>query len=337
MYAALRFLKTGIFADALAQLTTRSNRFFLLFFCVIPLVFQGLDARGESSIPITVVPSVPAAPAPVEAAAVAEPAPAAVIPEEEVKPRGTGKMYQLYAEDIEKSIGDALAAEGAGQKVQATVVGRRSLPLYESDHALSVQVKTLRHDAQTQKWSANLLFLMDGKVESAMPVSGRYQELVALPVLKRKVDATEVISAGDIEDKYYPLARTRKDIVMDAGKLIGKSPRRSISANRPIREDEVTGALLLAKDALVRIRYNASGIVVETTGQALDAGALGDLVRVKNLDSKAIVQGVVEEKNVVRVNAGGQLSEPRTNPVTVNPPMAPKLQTGKTAETTTAP
>lgn len=244
------------------------------------------------------------------------------------------KSYQLYAKDIEAAISTALVQAGAGEKISAQVVGRRSLPLYESEAAVSVQIKTLRFDDKATSWSANLLFMNGkGEVQSAMPVSGRYQEMVEIPVLRLAVNANDVIKESDVATMDYPLSRTRKDMVLDKTTLIGKSPRRVISANRPIREEEIAPPKVVRKDEMVRIRYASGPLIIETNGQALDAGSVGDIVRVRNIDTKKLVQAKVEDKGMVRALASPADITPASVAPSAPPPPSSEIVKEKTHET----
>lgn len=247
--------------------------------------------------------------APVASATAAPKSPAASVASASAE---ASALYQLKVEDIEKSVADALSKAGAGQKIQVILTGPRNKPIYESPTAVDVEIKTLNFDARTQKWTANLMFVAKDGVQSAMPIGGRYQEIVALPVLNKRMDSTGIIKESDITTLDYPLARMRKDMVMDRMKLIGQSPRRVVSPGRPIREDELTSPRMVQKDDLVRMRYVSGPMIVETGAVALDSGGVGDSIRVRNSDSQAIVRAVVESKGVVNVPGG--------NPVTTAPP-----------------
>ena len=61
------------------------------------------------------------------------------------------------------------------------------------------------------------------------------------------------------------------------------------------------------KKAVVRsgrrltVRYRKGNMVIETLGTCLDSGAVGDLVRVRNIDSRKVIRGVVVSESVVVV------------------------------------
>lgn len=227
------------------------------------------------------------------------PVPAAVA----APPHANG-FFPVTVKDAEAAVSAALAQNGAGDKTRAVLVARSDV-LYPSNDPLSVEVKTLDFDKRTKKWSANLLFKKQGEVISALPASGRYQELMTLPVLKRQLKNGEVIGENDIDWLDFPVSSASGMLVIDAAALIGQSPARSISPGRPIRSNEVNAQALIRKNALVEMRYENASISITASGIAMDNGAKGDAIRVRNASSRQLVHAVVEDERTVRVFAPG--------------------------------
>lgn len=222
------------------------------------------------------------------------------------------KFYHITTEEAEKVVALALQEKGAGAEVSAHIVGRASPMLYESDKPLRTQVKTLEFDELTRRWSANLLFLSGEDVLSAMPVAGRYEEMIDLPVLRQQVRTGDVIAQEDIEWRKFAQDKLRKGTITKAEEMIGKSPRRVISPNRPVREEELAAPVVVKKKAAVRMSYRTDAITLETSGIALESGSIGDTIRVQNMDSKAVVYATVESENMVRVTGLG--AAPQNHP-----------------------
>jgi flagella basal body P-ring formation protein FlgA len=173
---------------------------------------------------------------------------------------------------------------------------------------MTIDVRGLTFDAQDRRWSANLLLMADGEVLTAMPVAGKFEEILEVPVLRRMVKSGDIIGLGDVEIRDFPLLRTRPDTVTDLAALIGKSPLRSISPERPIRLHEIAGPTLVKKNSLVQMRYSSPGMEITATGQAVDEGAAGDIISVRNTSSRKLVRAVVEDANNVSILVPG--SEP---------------------------
>jgi flagella basal body P-ring formation protein FlgA len=83
--------------------------------------------------------------------------------------------------------------------------------------------------------------------------------------------------------------------------LIGKVARRTLLRGRPIGLDAVGDPAVVANGAMVQVVYQAAGISIQSTGQALNAASIGGVVRVRNSESGLIVTGSVAPDGTVRV------------------------------------
>ena len=124
-----------------------------------------------------------------------------------------------------------------------------------------------------------------------------------VPVLRRQVRSGEVITAEDIDLSKLPVRNVRKNTVTDSRQLIGKSPKRVISQGRPIRQEEIANPAILLKGAHITMIYKTRNLEITTLGEALESGAKGDVIRVKNLSSRQVIDGIVETSGRVHVTS----------------------------------
>lgn len=219
-------------------------------------------------------------------------------------------LFKLSYEDAEQAIAQALAEKGAGSKIAAGINGNRNEGLYASNKPVSVEIRGLTFDKNSGRFSANILFIDDSGVASAKPVAGRFDEVAELPVLKRAVRGGEIITENDIEFRDFPVSRHRADAISDRSDLVGKTPIRSISALRPVREAEISPPAVVKKDGIVQVRFKTAGMEISTAGQALEGGAIGQVIAVRNMASKKTMRAVVvDAQNVNVIGAGTSLSQ----------------------------
>ena len=84
--------------------------------------------------------------------------------------------------------------------------------------------------------------------------------------------------------------------------LDGRLTRRPLPEGTALTADALAAALLIHRGQNVTLAANAGGIEVRAPGRALaDAGA-SQRLRVQNLDSLKVVEGVAESTGVVRVS-----------------------------------
>jgi flagella basal body P-ring formation protein FlgA len=86
--------------------------------------------------------------------------------------------------------------------------------------------------------------------------------------------------------------------------VVGKMARRTLLPGRPIPLAAIDNPRLVAIGAQVRIVYFDGGLQIVTSGAALQDGAAGDFVKVRNSDSGIVVSGVVQPDGAVRIGGG---------------------------------
>jgi flagella basal body P-ring formation protein FlgA len=212
--------------------------------------------------------------------------------------------------DASTTVSQALMKAGAGDNVKASIYGAGDETIIATASGpISADVDNVDIDKQHSRWSAELLLSANGKNLAPVKLSGRYDTMTQLPMLKRRVQSNEVISADDIEWMAWPATHLRKSTVIDPKDLIGKSPRRIISQDRPIREDEIANPALIAKGMQVTLVYKTPTLEIKTLGEALDSGAKGEVIRVRNIASKSIIEGTIEAGDSVRVTSPDETAE----------------------------
>lgn len=88
------------------------------------------------------------------------------------------------------------------------------------------------------------------------------------------------------------------------GALIGKVARRTLLPDRPIPTIAVDAPKVVTINASVKIVFDEGGMVIIAYGSALQAGSVGDVIRVRNQDSGLVVNGRVQPDGSIRVSEG---------------------------------
>ncbi len=86
--------------------------------------------------------------------------------------------------------------------------------------------------------------------------------------------------------------------------LVGKVARRTLLRGEPIPTLAVDNPRLVRVGAQVKVVYADGGLQIVTYGVAQQAGAVGDIIRVRNQDSGLFVSGRVQNDGSIRVGAG---------------------------------
>jgi len=120
-------------------------------------------------------------------------------------------------------------------------------------------------------------------------------------VLRRAVGRGEVIRAEDVLVQARELPGLTSPFVSRIADLAGRLTRRPIPEGTAVTADALDAPLLIHRGQSVVLAARAGGLEVRAPGIALaDAGA-EQRVRVRNLNSLKIVEGVADTAGVVRV------------------------------------
>jgi flagella basal body P-ring formation protein FlgA len=176
-----------------------------------------------------------------------------------------------------------------------------SVPL---DVLAAVEVRNAAYNITTGQFSALLIAGGDSPSAQRIILQGRTHAAIAVPVLRRSVDAGDLIRKDDIEIVYRREDQIGRDVIGDANRLIGRTPQFRLRVGEPVRAQDVRQPTLVKRNSqvLIKLEYGAMSLTVQ--GKALEDGSRGDMIRVENLQSNKTIEGTVSGPDVVVVSLG---------------------------------
>jgi len=121
-------------------------------------------------------------------------------------------------------------------------------------------------------------------------------------VTRRAVGRGENIAVGDVLVQSRVLPGLTSPYISRPADLTGRLTRRPIPEGTAVTADALDAALLIHRGQNVILAARAGGFEVRAPGMALADAAAEQRVRVRNLNSLKIVEGVADTAGVVRVN-----------------------------------
>lgn len=146
-----------------------------------------------------------------------------------------------------------------------------------------------------------LIVRVDDRVEKNLPVNVEVEALAEMLVTARPLERGEVLTAADVSVQKRDLSGVAGRICRSAEEVVGKRLRTSLRANVPLRSDAVEKVPIIKSGQRVTILLENDVMKITATGQAKQAGAEGDTVLVRNLNSQKYVPATVIDSNTVRV------------------------------------
>lgn len=122
---------------------------------------------------------------------------------------------------------------------------------------------------------------------------------VEVPVLVRPVERGEMLTVADFEQA--PRAPGLAIGAVAAARAAGRELVRALPAGAVVRATDTVPPRLVRRGEPVVINLRARGLLIATAGRALNAGAMGDLVRVVATATNRTFDAVVEGSGAVRL------------------------------------
>lgn len=126
-----------------------------------------------------------------------------------------------------------------------------------------------------------------------------------LPVARVTIYPGDVIAESMLDERAYGLAPGSEPLYARAREtLIGKIARRTLLPGQPIPTIAIDNPRVVNVGAQIKIVFSEDGLQIVAYGIAQQAGAIGDLIRVRNQDSGLFVSGRIQSDGSVRVGEG---------------------------------
>lgn len=126
-----------------------------------------------------------------------------------------------------------------------------------------------------------------------------------LPVPAMTIYPGDAIKDDWLVDRAYPAdAPARGGFVSSRETIVGKIARRTLLPGAPIPLNAVAAPKIVANGAKVRVVLEQGALKIEAYGAALQDGAVGDVISLRNLDTGIVLSGTIQADGSVRLSGG---------------------------------
>jgi flagella basal body P-ring formation protein FlgA len=165
----------------------------------------------------------------------------------------------------------------------------------------SVTVSAINFDPVSSRFAAILVAPADGPPVIQRNVFGTVFEMAQVPVPKRLISAGAIIGADDLEWQPVRLTRLSGNSLTDADQLVGRMTKRPLKAGQILRQSDVAVSPVIHKNDLVQLVVKTGQMTLSVQGKAMQDAALGQTVRVINVNSNRQLSGTVVDAGTVAV------------------------------------
>jgi flagellar basal body P-ring formation protein FlgA len=237
----------------------------------------------------------------------------------------------ITPKDIEARIVQALAGQyGAADAKNLAVTFDNPMRTLHVEPGAEAELRVTRLAFEPRSGRFEAAFELPGSVAARkLPLryTGALAETFEAAVPVRSLAQGEVLKPADLTLVRRPKAEFAANVVTNAEQAAGLAARRALRAGQVLREGDLQRPELVGRNETVTITYEVPGILLTVRGQALEAGAQGDIINVLNVQTKRTVQATVSGPGRVSVLAA--TPRPATNVVAARPssPNSARLRT----------
>lgn len=239
--------------------------------------------------------------------------------------------------EIEQRLLRAFARHyGLGEAENLTLTPDRPLRTMHVEATAIGDLAIARINVDQHSGRFDVVFELPGSAAARrqpLRVTGVVGETVETAVLVQALARGEVIKTSD-----FTVERRRKSdpltgaIVPD--RAVGLAAKRPLRVGEVLRANELMRPEVVRRNESVTIVYQTPGLTLTVRGKALEAGAVGDMINVSNVQSNRTVQATVEAPGRVSIAPPLSLVAAATAPVAAaQPPVAVAAEHPETLRT----
>ena len=204
----------------------------------------------------------------------------------------------LSLSEIEEALRDALKARG--KEVSVKKIN------YNNDIKVSPAFGQLKASVSETNRAGQLGFSLSGDVngeeDQKFNLTAQIDEWVNIPIAGHYLQKGNKISQNDIVMARMNVANLPLDTFHTAEDIVGKEVSNDIQYGESFRKNKINVPAAVLAGAKVILSYKVGALEATATGISLEAGVLGQEIKVKNESSKKIIVGKILEPGKVGVN-----------------------------------
>jgi flagella basal body P-ring formation protein FlgA len=137
---------------------------------------------------------------------------------------------------------------------------------------------------------------------TAKEIHGKYRAFTEAPMVNRYIKQGEILSEQDLSQGSLDITKNDQTFVSGVEQIIGQQVKRDLLPGYVLKNSDLIAPTMVKVNDEVTVFYQNPNIEVKASGHAMKAGAVGDVILVKNDRSNKIISGKVIGKGLVQVN-----------------------------------
>jgi flagella basal body P-ring formation protein FlgA len=198
----------------------------------------------------------------------------------------------------------ALLAQGAGSRDSPFDIALPFFdpPVLDAQATPRLSVEQLSFDAASGQFSAILVVATVGPEVLRLHLAGTVAESVAVVVPTRRLLPGEIIGAEDVQVQFIRASLVTTNVARELSQAIGLTVRQITFPGQPLAMAELEHPICVQKGDRLVMSLTMPGLDLGAIGEALQEGAVGDRVAVRNPVSGSVLMALITGPGRVRID-----------------------------------
>lgn len=133
-------------------------------------------------------------------------------------------------------------------------------------------------------------------------LTANIEQWLKIATSSRPLNKGTILGDQDVFFQELDIRRLNKPYFLTQSELIGRELKHTIGRHKAFTPGQLSKQFLIRKGDLVYIEASNTIMQIRMTGNALQDGAMGEQISVKNIRSGKVVRGYVKAKGVISVS-----------------------------------
>jgi|GEM_PF-2456229 len=151
------------------------------------------------------------------------------------------------------------------------------------------------------RFAVSIEIRVDDRTVRRFSANAEIEAFVKVFVAAQNLAANAKITAADVRLEKRRIENPLSFYLRDVEKLRGTTLVKNVAAGMEITSDSFVASIVIRVGDRVRIVGQSGKMQIIVNGEARASGKIGDRIAVKNLQSNAVLQAVVEDEGLVKV------------------------------------
>lgn len=161
------------------------------------------------------------------------------------------------------------------------------------------QPLSVKDGGDNRNWSRQRFTLMCSDGGWSVAVLTEVKVYVSAVVAKQVINRGETFSNRQLAVREVDITKNNSGFYSSLDKVVGQGAKRRIRAEQLLVPALVAPAWVIQRGQQVTVVANKDGIAASIQGEALENGAVGEVIRVRNISSKKTIEAKVLEAGLV--------------------------------------